>query len=62
MRSAALAPAPSLKKALLKLQRLPGANFRPAFAAGVSANRVCLERELLDHNRLMFEKKPSPSG
>ena len=58
--------APSLKKTLLKLQLLPrwltSADFRLAFTSGVSANSVCFERELLDHYRLVFEKKPSPSG
>jgi cyclopropane-fatty-acyl-phospholipid synthase len=52
--------APSLKKTLLKLQLLPrwltSADFRLAFTSGVSANRVCFERELLDHYRLVFEK------
>jgi cyclopropane-fatty-acyl-phospholipid synthase len=52
--------APSLKKTLLKLQLLPrwltSVDFRLAFTAGVSANSVCFERELLDHYRLVFEK------
>jgi cyclopropane-fatty-acyl-phospholipid synthase len=58
--------APSLKKTLLTLQLLPrwltSAAFRPAFTSAVSANSVCFERELLDHYRLVLEKKPSPSG
>jgi cyclopropane-fatty-acyl-phospholipid synthase len=58
--------APSLKKTLLKLQLLPrwltSPDSRPAFTSGVSANSVCFDRELLDHYRLVFEKKPSPSG
>jgi cyclopropane-fatty-acyl-phospholipid synthase len=58
--------APSLKKTLLKLQLLPrwltSPDFRLAFTSGVSANSVCFERELLDHYRLVFEKKTSPSG
>jgi cyclopropane-fatty-acyl-phospholipid synthase len=58
--------APSLKKTLLKLQLLPrwltSPDFRLAFTSGVSANSVCLERELLDHSRLVFDKRPSPSG
>ena len=53
--------APSLKKTLLKLQLLPrwltSADFRLAFTSGVSANSVCFERELLDHDRLVFEKE-----
>jgi cyclopropane-fatty-acyl-phospholipid synthase len=53
--------APSLKKTLFKLQLLPrwltSADFRLAFTSGVSANKVCFERELLDHYRLVFEKQ-----
>jgi cyclopropane-fatty-acyl-phospholipid synthase len=52
--------APSIGKALLKLQLLPrwltSADFRLAFTSGVSANSACFERELLDHHRLVFEK------
>jgi cyclopropane-fatty-acyl-phospholipid synthase len=52
--------APSARKTLLKLTLLPrylfSADFRLAFASGVSANTVCFERELLDHFRLVFEK------
>jgi cyclopropane-fatty-acyl-phospholipid synthase len=51
----------SLKKTLLKLQLVPrwltSADFRLAFTSGVSANKVCFERELLDHYRLVFEKR-----
>ena len=43
--------APSVRKALFKLQLLPrwlmSADFRLAFTSGVSANQVCFERELL---------------
>jgi cyclopropane-fatty-acyl-phospholipid synthase len=50
----------SLRKTLLKLQLVPrwltSADFRLAFTSGVSANKVCFERELLDHYRLVFEK------
>jgi cyclopropane-fatty-acyl-phospholipid synthase len=53
--------APSVKKALFKLQLLPrwltSADFRLAFTSGVSANKVCFERELLEHYRLVFEKQ-----
>lgn len=53
--------APSLRKTLLKLALLPrwltSADFRLAFTSGVSANKVCFERELLDHYRLVFEKR-----
>jgi cyclopropane-fatty-acyl-phospholipid synthase len=52
--------APSFRKTLLKLQLVPrwltSADFRLAFTSGVSANKVCFERELLDHHRLVFEK------
>jgi cyclopropane-fatty-acyl-phospholipid synthase len=54
--------APSLKKTLFKLQLLPrwlaSSDFRLAFTSGVSANMVCFERELLDHYRLVFGKRP----
>jgi cyclopropane-fatty-acyl-phospholipid synthase len=50
----------SLRKSLLKLQLVPrwltSRDFRLAFTSGVSANKVCFERELLDHHRLVFEK------
>ena len=53
----------SFRKTLLKLQLLPhwltSADFRRAFTSGVSANKVCFERELLDHYRLVFEKHGS---
>jgi cyclopropane-fatty-acyl-phospholipid synthase len=53
--------APSAAKTLLKLRLLPrwltSADFRLAFTSGVSANSVCFERELLDHYRLVFEKR-----
>jgi cyclopropane-fatty-acyl-phospholipid synthase len=53
--------APSLRKTLLKLELFPrwltSADFRLAFTSGVSANSVCFERELLDHDRLVFEKQ-----
>ena len=52
--------APSLRKNLLKLRLLPrwlrSREFRDAFTSGVSANKVCFERELLDHYRMVFEK------
>lgn len=53
--------APSFRKTLLKLQLVPrwlrSADFRLAFTSGVSANMVCFERELLDHYRLVLEKR-----
>ena len=53
--------APSLRKTLFKLQLLPrwitSSDFRLAFTSGVSANKVCFERELLEHYRLVFQKQ-----
>jgi cyclopropane-fatty-acyl-phospholipid synthase len=40
---------------------LTSADFRLAFTSGVSANKVCFERELLEHYRLVFEKPGSAS-
>jgi cyclopropane-fatty-acyl-phospholipid synthase len=52
---------PSMQKRLLKLRLVPrwltSADFRRAFTSGVSPNSVCFERELLDHHRLVFEKR-----
>jgi len=52
----------SMRKTLLKLQLVPrwltSSDFRLAFTSGVSANKVCFERELLDHYRFVFEKRP----
>ena len=52
---------PSLRKYLLKARLVPrwltSPAFRLAFTSGVSANSVCFERELLDHYRLVFEKR-----
>jgi cyclopropane-fatty-acyl-phospholipid synthase len=49
-----------LHKTLLKLRLLPlwlrSAEFRHGFTSGEAANRVCFERELLDHFRLVFER------
>jgi cyclopropane-fatty-acyl-phospholipid synthase len=51
----------SPRKMLLKARLLPcylsSREFRLAFTSGVSANTVCFERELLDHFRLVFEKR-----
>ncbi len=51
----------SMRKTLLKIQLLPrwltSSDFRLAFTSGVSANKVCFERELLDHYRLAFENR-----
>jgi cyclopropane-fatty-acyl-phospholipid synthase len=52
---------PSMKKSLLKLRLAPrwltSADFRLAFTSGVSANSVCFERELLEHYRIVLQKK-----
>jgi cyclopropane-fatty-acyl-phospholipid synthase len=52
--------AQSMHKWLFKLRLLPkwltDPTFRFAFTSGVSANKVCFERELLDHHRMVFEK------
>ncbi len=52
---------PSWEKRLMKLRLVPkwltSRDFRLAFTSGVSANGVCFERELLDHFRLVFEKR-----
>lgn len=49
----------TLPKFMVKLTLLPkyltSQDFRNAFASGISANRVCFERELLDHYRVVFE-------
>ena len=49
------------RKTLMKLSLLPrwltSADFRLAFTSGVSANAVCFERELLDHHRMVFERR-----
>jgi cyclopropane-fatty-acyl-phospholipid synthase len=51
----------SMRKTLLKLALVPrwltSSDFRLAFTSGVSANKVCFERELLDHYRIVFEKR-----
>jgi len=51
---------PSLRKTLVKVRLVPrwltSKDFRLAFTSGASPNRVCFERELLDHFRLTFEK------
>jgi cyclopropane-fatty-acyl-phospholipid synthase len=52
---------PSFRKTLFKLQLVPrwltSSDFRLAFTSGVSANKVCFERELLEHYRLVFQKQ-----
>ncbi len=54
---------PSFRKTLLKAKLVPrwltSPEFRLAFTSGVSANSVCFERELMDHHRLVFEKRQS---
>ena len=50
-----------IAKTLVKLRLVPrwltSREFRLAFTPGVSPNRVCFERELIDHYRLVFEKR-----
>ena len=50
----------SPRMALLKLRLLPrwltSAEFRFAYTSGASSNKVCFERELMDHYRLVFER------
>ena len=57
---------PSMRKTLLKARLIPrylsSREFRLAFTSGVSANSVCFERELLDHFRLVFEKRPQEAA
>lgn len=54
---------PSVRKTLLKLRLLPrwltSRDFRLAFTSGVSPNSVCFERRLLEHYRLVLEKRPA---
>jgi cyclopropane-fatty-acyl-phospholipid synthase len=51
----------SLRKTLLKARLVPryltSSDFRLAFASGASPNKVCFERELMDHYRMVFEKR-----
>jgi cyclopropane-fatty-acyl-phospholipid synthase len=57
---------PGARKTLLKLRLLPrwltSREFRLAFTSGVSANKICFERQLLDHYRLVFERRAACSG
>jgi cyclopropane-fatty-acyl-phospholipid synthase len=50
------------RKALLYASLIPrylrSADFRHAFVSGVSANTIAFERELLDHFRFVFERRP----
>lgn len=55
------------RKALAKMALLPkylfSADFRHAFASGISANTLAFERELFDHYRFVLEKatsRPAP--
>lgn len=57
---------PSVRKSVLKLGLLPrwltSRDFRLAFTSGVSPNSVCFERQLLEHYRLVFEKRASSAS
>lgn len=52
----------SWPKLWVKLSLVPryltSADFRNAFASGISANTICFERELLDHFRIVLEAAP----
>lgn len=52
---------PACAKSLLKLTFVPrwltSADFRLAFDSGTSANKVCIEGELLDRFRMVFERR-----
>ncbi len=54
---------PSFRKTLLKLRLVPhwltSQDFRLAFTSGESANKICFERELLEHYRMVFERRPT---
>jgi cyclopropane-fatty-acyl-phospholipid synthase len=56
-RFAARSPRKTLMKLALVPRWLTSAEFRIAFTSGVSANAVCFERELLDHHRMVFERR-----
>jgi cyclopropane-fatty-acyl-phospholipid synthase len=53
---------PSLRKTLLYATLVPrylwSEDFRLAFTSGISANTIAFERELLDHFRFVFERRP----
>jgi hypothetical protein len=50
----------SLTDRIVRLSLGELADFSGAkYDGDVSANRICFERELLDHFRLVFEKAPS---
>ncbi|MGE5175475.1 MAG: SAM-dependent methyltransferase [Hyphomicrobiales bacterium] len=56
----------SWPKLWVKLSLVPryltSAEFRNAFASGISANTVCFERELLDHFRIVLEAVPEAAA
>jgi cyclopropane-fatty-acyl-phospholipid synthase len=58
--------APGLREALVKLRLLPrwltSSDFRLAFTSGASVNKLCFERELLDHYRMVFEKRAADAA
>ncbi len=51
----------ALQKVLLLPRYLCSADFRYAFASGISANTIAFERELFDHYRFVFERRPDDS-
>jgi len=52
---------PSLEKFLMKVTLVPrylvSRNFRLAFTSGISPNSMCFERHVLDHFRMVFERR-----
>ena len=56
MRTGSWAPRMALFKLRLLPRWLTSPDFRFAYTSGVSSNKVCFERELMDHYRLVFEK------
>jgi cyclopropane-fatty-acyl-phospholipid synthase len=50
-------PRKALQKLLLVPRYLASADFRYAFASGISANTIAFERELFDHYRFVFERR-----
>lgn len=57
LRLAEPSPRKTLLKAMLVPRYLTSADFRLAFTSDVSPNSVCFERELLEHFRLVFERR-----
>ena len=56
----------SWRKLLLYAQLVPryltSRDFRQAFVSGISANTIAFERQLFEHYRFVFEKRPESGG